>query len=312
MKKTAKVVASIILILTLSTSLSASSLIRNIAGKENKGIKITYNNQVQNLKDGHGNDVYPVIINGSTYLPVRAIADMMGADITWDGQTKTISIMANDSVEDGAVPTDLPSANNKNDSSNQNSPTQNQPKQDQSTQKNVSTNSGSIDNPVELGTTISYSDKYDIDNWTKCADYELTVSNVEPITREKISSLGFKPNDDTSIDYVMVTLKVDVSNATYEGTRDYAFLISYLPDIWGTEAKNGNCIIGGTHYGFDGSLKRNLEELISYKELHPGQKESFSVEGKIILGVYKNTENYLSIQKYVSMEKKDRIFFKLK
>ncbi|GMQ64261.1 copper amine oxidase N-terminal domain-containing protein [Vallitalea maricola] len=308
MKKTAKVLASIILILTLSTSLSASSLIRNITGKENKGIKITYNNQVQNLKDGHGNDVYPVIINGSTYLPVRAIADMMGADITWDGQTKTISIMANDSIDDGAVPTDLPSSNNNNDSSN--NPTQ--PKQGQSTQKNVSTNSGSIDNPVELGTTISYSDKYQIEDWTKCADYELTVSNVEPITKEQISSLGFQANDDTSIDYVMVTLKVDVRNATYEGKKDSAFLISYLPDIWGTEAKNGDCIIGGTYYGFDGSLKKNLEDLISYKELHPGQKESFSVEGKIILGVYKNTENYLSIQKYVSMEKKDRIFFKLK
>ncbi|GMQ57698.1 hypothetical protein AN1V17_20930 [Vallitalea sediminicola] len=307
MKKTARVLASVILILTLSTSLSASSLIRDISGKENKGIKITYNNQVQNLKDGHGNDVYPVIINGSTYLPVRAIADMMGADITWDGQTKTISIMASNTVNDGAVPTDLPSANNDNGS---NKP--NQPKQDQSTQKNMSTNSGSMDNPVEIGTTISYSDIYDYDDWTKCADYELTVSKVEPITREKISSLGFQANDDTSIDYVMVTLKVDVSNATYKGKNEYAFLKSYLPDIWGTEAVNGNCIIGGTDYGFDGSLKRNLEDLIDYKELHPGQNESFSVEGKIILGVYNYSENYLAIQKFVSMDKKDRIFFKLK
>jgi hypothetical protein len=43
-------------------------------------------------KDGDGKEVYPVVINGSSYLPVRALAEALGVDIRWDEATRTIAI----------------------------------------------------------------------------------------------------------------------------------------------------------------------------------------------------------------------------
>jgi hypothetical protein len=40
----------------------------------------------QNLK------VVPEIINGRTMLPLRFVAESLGADVQWDGTTRTITI----------------------------------------------------------------------------------------------------------------------------------------------------------------------------------------------------------------------------
>ncbi|MGB9730180.1 MAG: copper amine oxidase N-terminal domain-containing protein, partial [Thermoprotei archaeon] len=36
--------------------------------------------------------VVPEIINGRTMLPLRFVAESLGADVQWDGTTKTITI----------------------------------------------------------------------------------------------------------------------------------------------------------------------------------------------------------------------------
>ena len=41
-------------------------------------------------KDANGNRVYPVIKDGTTYLPVRAIGEAFGKKVTWDGATRTV------------------------------------------------------------------------------------------------------------------------------------------------------------------------------------------------------------------------------
>jgi len=43
-------------------------------------------------KDAAGNAVEPFICNGTTYLPVRAVASALGKSVSWDGATKTVII----------------------------------------------------------------------------------------------------------------------------------------------------------------------------------------------------------------------------
>ena len=57
-----------------------------------KDILIMYDFEKQNFKDANGNQVYPIVYEGSTYLPIRAIAELMGEDIEWDSKTKTVYI----------------------------------------------------------------------------------------------------------------------------------------------------------------------------------------------------------------------------
>ena len=42
------------------------------------------------------NDSSPVVVNGTTFLPIRIIAENMGASIGWDGTTKAVSIKTED------------------------------------------------------------------------------------------------------------------------------------------------------------------------------------------------------------------------
>jgi len=75
---------SIVTILMLSLTITAFASI-------NRGITVTYadiklniNGSIITPKDAAGNTVEPFIYNGTTYLPVRAVADALNSTVTWD------------------------------------------------------------------------------------------------------------------------------------------------------------------------------------------------------------------------------------
>ncbi|MDR0310515.1 MAG: NPCBM/NEW2 domain-containing protein [Acidobacteriota bacterium] len=55
-------------------------------------IEIVVDGEVITPRDGNGNIVEPFVVDGTTYLPVRALADAFGKDVRWDGDTNTIFI----------------------------------------------------------------------------------------------------------------------------------------------------------------------------------------------------------------------------
>ena len=50
-------------------------------------------------KDGNGNVVEPFTMNGTTYLPVRAISNAFGKDVEWDGATQSVYIGKKDQIK---------------------------------------------------------------------------------------------------------------------------------------------------------------------------------------------------------------------
>lgn len=54
------------------------------------GIKIVVDGQQINPTDANGNTVDPMIYNGTTYLPVRAVASALGKEVYWDGPNYTV------------------------------------------------------------------------------------------------------------------------------------------------------------------------------------------------------------------------------
>ncbi len=55
-----------------------------------QNVKIIIDGQELIAKDASGNRVYPIIENGTTYLPVRAIANAFGKEVYWDGPNYTV------------------------------------------------------------------------------------------------------------------------------------------------------------------------------------------------------------------------------
>ncbi len=58
----------------------------------NHNIKLTLNGNLLTLKDSEGTALAPVIINGNSYLPTKAIGEALGARVQWNESSKTISI----------------------------------------------------------------------------------------------------------------------------------------------------------------------------------------------------------------------------
>ncbi len=53
-------------------------------------ICVTLDGEAVELKDANGNYVEPFAINGTTYLPVRAVSSALGLEVSWDPSASTV------------------------------------------------------------------------------------------------------------------------------------------------------------------------------------------------------------------------------
>ncbi len=68
------------------------SELREVKVLRNEDIKIYYNGKLQSFSDVNGKKVYPLSYEGTTYLPIRAVANLFDILIDWDAETNTIFI----------------------------------------------------------------------------------------------------------------------------------------------------------------------------------------------------------------------------
>ncbi len=101
-----KVLKTLLLIFALSASMVFGAIAavtnQSISALLNRTIVVMYNKEAQVFKDAKGTQVYPISYNGTTYLPIRSISEMLDLPIEWDGATNTITLGNNEKL-----PTDL-------------------------------------------------------------------------------------------------------------------------------------------------------------------------------------------------------------
>jgi len=64
-------------------------------------ITVAFNGEAQEFRDVNNNQVFPIVYQGTTYLPVRAVADLFGVPVDWDNATRTVLL---GDAPGGAVP----------------------------------------------------------------------------------------------------------------------------------------------------------------------------------------------------------------
>ena len=82
----------ILLVMIVSVTVALAAAPTQISALLSPNIKITYNGVPQTPRDANGNVVYPINYNGSIYLPIRGAADILGIDIDWDNDSKTVML----------------------------------------------------------------------------------------------------------------------------------------------------------------------------------------------------------------------------
>ena len=68
---------------------AAATVGRQTVTVDYNNIKVTLDGQQVALVNADGNPVEPFAINGTTYLPIRAVATALGLDVDWNGTTNT-------------------------------------------------------------------------------------------------------------------------------------------------------------------------------------------------------------------------------
>ncbi len=90
-KRIITLVLALVLLFSLAVTVSAvaSSVQATLYYRD---IKIKLNGALITPKDATGNVVDPFIINGTTYLPVRAVSEALGLEVTWNETTSTVGL----------------------------------------------------------------------------------------------------------------------------------------------------------------------------------------------------------------------------
>ena len=57
---------------------------------EYRDIKVSLDGEILDLRDAQGNVVEPFKFDGTNYAPVRAIAQILGLNVAWDGKNATV------------------------------------------------------------------------------------------------------------------------------------------------------------------------------------------------------------------------------
>ena len=93
-KKPRALILTLCMTLTALVSFTAGAAaaggLQEIKAYLNSGITLKLDGEAQVLTDASGVRTYPITYNGTTYLPVRSIGNLLGVDVGWDQATQSV------------------------------------------------------------------------------------------------------------------------------------------------------------------------------------------------------------------------------
>lgn len=89
-KKFSAVIVALALAMGLVVGAGAATARQQIAATLRPDITVKLDGEAQAFKNAKGETVYPIMYNGTTYLPVRSAGELAGFQVDWDQATQTV------------------------------------------------------------------------------------------------------------------------------------------------------------------------------------------------------------------------------
>lgn len=84
----------------VATGVAGDGKARSVTAALRPDFTIIIDNTTRTFKDANGATVYPLLYQGSTYLPVRAVGEIMGKTVGWDAAQKRVTLSGSSTVTD--------------------------------------------------------------------------------------------------------------------------------------------------------------------------------------------------------------------
>lgn len=97
-----KILATILISAVAFSSGFAASTKVQVTVTQDRGLIIELNGEKQNLVDGSGATVYPLVYKGSTYVPLKAVSSMLGAEVDFDAKANKVILKSGEAAENSA------------------------------------------------------------------------------------------------------------------------------------------------------------------------------------------------------------------
>lgn len=91
-KRTVLLITAAVCALSFSCGVLANGVIQDIKAQLRGDFTVKVDGDVKTFKDVNGKVVYPVLYEGTTYLPLRAIGELMGKTVYWYEKDKVIEL----------------------------------------------------------------------------------------------------------------------------------------------------------------------------------------------------------------------------
>ncbi len=86
------VLMAVVLVVGIVVGVAASGLVIDIKAQLRKDFVVVVDDEVKEFKNVNGERVYPILYEGTTYLPIRAIGELMGKKVYWYEDDKRIEL----------------------------------------------------------------------------------------------------------------------------------------------------------------------------------------------------------------------------
>ncbi len=295
-KKLTAVLALVLTIVVFASGVFAAGTITKIQAYLNKSMDIKVDGTVIQPKETDGSRIYPIVYNGRTFVPAKAIAEALGATVDYDNSGNG-TVIINSSDDSAGRP-----VNDANSGNTSTTPKDNTSTPGNTTTAPTTTATGSLSSPIPMNQKFTWSSTYTYKDTSYSGTYSATLKSAKKISADDVRALDVRISDDDAgkFDFVLVTLAWEVKDAkciSASSSIPYMYLSQFGPDIWGSETSdNTKYIIGGIDYGFDEAITEKVNAATNLKKLQIGESGSFSAEGQFVIPVTKNKTNYLVIK----------------
>ncbi len=90
MKKKGILILVAVMLFAFTAGVVAAPAVQQVTATLATDFKFTLDGKTWAPKDVDGSDMYPLVYEGRTYLPVRAIGEALGIKVDWDKDTRTV------------------------------------------------------------------------------------------------------------------------------------------------------------------------------------------------------------------------------